>query len=49
MKERVYPESVAKLIEAELISIETEGSHDLSRKKHYVTLLTEYPFGILSQ
>lgn len=48
LKDRHYPENIAKLVEAELLSIETEGSHDLSRKKHYVTLLTDYPFGVLA-
>ena len=49
LKEKLFPEQVRKLIEAELSAIETEGSHDISRKKHYVTLLTEYPFGVLAK
>jgi ATP-dependent Lon protease len=49
LKERVYPEQVRKLIEAELSAIETEGSHDVSRKKHYVNLMVDYPFGVLAK
>ena len=49
LKEKLFPEQVRKLIEAELSAIETEGSHDISRKKHYVTLLTEYPFRVLAK
>ena len=46
LKERTYPAHIKKLIEAELSNIETEGTHDLSRKKHYINLLSDYPFGV---
>ena len=49
LKKKNYPENVAKLIEAELLAIETEGGHDASRKKHYVTLLSEYPWGVRTE
>ena len=48
LKERKYPEHIKKLIEAELSNLETEGNHDVSRKKHYINLLSDYPFGVIS-
>lgn len=49
LKERQYPEHVRKLIESELINLESEGTHDVSRKKHYINLLSDYPFGVLAK
>jgi ATP-dependent Lon protease len=29
--------------------LESEGGHDISRKKHYINLLSDYPFGVLAK
>ena len=31
------------------MNLEVEGSHDVSRKKHFINLLVDYPFGVLSK
>ena len=32
-----------------MLNLESEGYHDVSRKKHYINLLSEYPFGIIAK
>jgi len=48
LEEGKYPEHVRKAIECELQNIQDmgESNPEVNRKKHYINLLIDYPFGV---